>query len=185
MPPPASLLREGPLVQASGIMADSGIMLLVRNGFPMRLYYRVELWAAHRLFDELLASVEWDVIVRFDALNERYRAFRVDSDVLRQLGVFGTVSEAASAVERPLRAPLKASRRTGRQYYRAVLDVETMSFNDLDEVERWLRGELRPAVRGERNPGTALGRGVRRLFVRVLGGEQRHLETRTPAFRVP
>ena len=64
-----------------------------------------------------------------------------------------------------------------------MVDVETLSLNDLDEVERWLRGELRPAVRGRRNPGTALGRGLRTLAVRLLGSESRHYEARTGTFR--
>jgi hypothetical protein len=51
-------------------------------------------------------------------------------------------------------------------------------------VERWLRGELRPAVRGEKNPGTALTRGVRTLVVRLLGGEKRHYEARSGTFRL-
>jgi uncharacterized protein DUF4390 len=162
------------------------MLLLVRNGFPMELHYRVELWAARRLFDDLLAATEWDVVVRYDALNERYRVFRVDStNVVHQLGVFSRVSDVAAEVERPVRVALAASPRGGRQYYRVVVNVQTLSDNDLDEVERWLRGELQPAVRGQRNPGTAIGRGVRRVFVRVLGGEQRHLEQRTPSFRVP
>jgi hypothetical protein len=160
------------------------MLVLVRSGFPMRLHYRVELWAARRLFDDVLASVEWDVVVRYDALNEQYRVFRVDGERVRQLGAFTSADEAAYQVERAIPAPLRARPGNTRQYYRAVVDVETLSDNDLDEVERWLRGELRPAVRGERNPGTALGRGVRRVFVRVLGGEQRHLETRSPSFRV-
>jgi hypothetical protein len=184
LPAAEKLAAEGPTVRVQGVMADSAMLVLVRSGFPMRLHYRVELWAARRLFDDVLASVEWDVVVRYDALNEQYRVFRVDGERVRQLGAFTSADEAAYQVERAIPAPLRARPGNTRQYYRAVVDVETLSDNELDEVERWLRGELRPAVRGERNPGTALGRGVRRVFVRVLGGEQRHLETRSPSFRV-
>ncbi|MEW5915592.1 MAG: hypothetical protein AB1762_04270, partial [Gemmatimonadota bacterium] len=120
-----------------------------------------------------------------DALNEQYRIFRVDSSGAgarsRTLGVFTNVVHAAAEVERPMRVGITANAQAGRQYYRAVLNVTTLSNNDLDEMERWLRGELRPAVRGERNPGTAIGRGVRRVLVRLLG-EVRNLEARTPAF---
>lgn len=185
LPPPTVLTRDGPSVRAAGVVADTAMVVLVRNGFPMELHYRVELWAARRLFDDLLATLEWDVVVRYDALTERYHVFRVDSTIVRPLGVFTRVSDVAAEVERPMRVPLPARQRSGRQYYRVVLNVETLSDNDLDEVERWLRGELRPAVRGQRNPGTAIGRGVRRAFVRVLGGEQRHLEARTSSFHVP
>lgn len=190
LPPAAFLSRDGPTVRAVGVVGDTAMLVLVRNGFPMRLHYRVELWGARRLFDALLAAVEWRVLVRYDALGDQYRVFRVDSIGIdsvrvRQLGVFTQLSDAAAEVERAMRVGIAARTRGGRQYYRAVLNVETLSDNDLDELERWLRGELRPAVRGERNPGTAIGRGVRRLFVRVLGGEQRHLEARSQSFRVP
>ena len=188
LPPASALTKDGPTVRAIGVVTDTAMLELVRAGFPMRLHYRVELWAARRLFDNLLASAEWDVVVRYDALNGQYRVFRVDSTIngarQRTLGVFSRVDEAAAEVERPMRVPLAASPVTARQYFRAVLDVATMSNNDLDEIDRWLRGELSPAVRGERNPGTAIGRGMRRLLVRVLG-EERHLEARTPSFRVP
>ena len=166
------------------------MLVLVRNGFPMQLNYRLELWAARRLFDNVLASVDWKVLLRYDALNEQYRVFRVDSTRsdsttrIRQLGIFSNVGDARAELERTMRVMLPASPRAGRQYYRAVLDVQTLSNDDLDEMQRWLRGELRPAVRGEKNPGTAIGRGVQRVFVRLLG-EARHLEARTPSFRIP
>jgi hypothetical protein len=38
-------------------------------------------------------------------------------------------------------------------------------------------------VHGDRNPGTALGRGVTTLITRVLGGKQRHYEARTREYR--
>ena len=65
----------------------------------------------------------------------------------------------------------------------SLLDVETLSLSDLDEVERWLRGELKPAVRGQKNPGTAVTRGIRTLVVRLLGGEKRHYEARSGTFK--
>jgi len=52
-------------------------------------------------------------------------------------------------------------------------------------VNAWLRGELQPAVRGQRNPGTALSRGVRSLTTRLLGGERREYGARTATFRAP
>ena len=75
-------------------------------------------------------------------------------------------------------APLRS-----RYYYAATVDVEVLSLTDLDELERWLRGELRPAVRGQRNPGTAVTRGVRTLVVRLLGGTKRHIEARSATFK--
>ena len=83
---------------------------------------------------------------------------------------------------RPYTPTIRIPRRGRRYYYNARVEVEPMSVNDLDEVERWLRGELRPAVRCERNPGTALGRGLGQLLVRIVGGERRELTGRSGTF---
>jgi hypothetical protein len=61
--------------------------------------------------------------------------------------------------------------------------VESLSVSDLDELQRWLRGELQPAVRGRRSPFSALREGFGTLLSRVLGGETRHFESRSGTFR--
>ena len=57
----------------------------------------------------------------------------------------------------------------------------TLDNTDLAEMQRWLRGEAQPAVRGKRNPGTALTNGLRTLTTRLLGGEARHYDARSKA----
>ena len=86
-------------------------------------------------------------------------------------------------LDAPFPAPISAPRKGRRSYYTLSLEIESLSLTEVDEVERWLRGELKPAVRGKKNPGTAVGRGVRTVMVRLLGGEKRHYETRTSPFR--
>ena len=61
--------------------------------------------------------------------------------------------------------------------------ASAVELSDLDEVQRWLRGEARPAVQGRRSPGTALTRGLRTLVSRMLGGEVRRLEAKTPTMQ--
>ena len=70
----------------------------------------------------------------------------------------------------------------GRYYYIGVMDVETLSLNDLDELRRWLRGEARPAVAGSKPVGQAVETGLRRFFVRLLGIPTRRYEVRTEVF---
>lgn len=183
VPARAALATEGPEVRGVNVLEDSEMRDLLRNGFPARMHYRVELWSASGWFDDLEGSTEWDVVVRYDALDKSYRLARLQGDRVTSLGRFEQLRDAERALEQPFRAPIAARGRARRYYYRAVLSVETLSLSDLDEVERWLRGELRPAVRGQRNPGTALTRGVRTLFVRLLGGEKREYEVRSETFR--
>ena len=182
LPAQSALLREGPTVRGSALMSDAQLRDLVRNGFPARFSFRVELWSSGGFFNSLAASAAWDVIVRYDPLEKVYEVVRIAGNQAVSLGKFADVEDAGNAVGRPVRAPLNAPSRS-RYYYAATLDVEVLSLSDLDELERWLRGELKPAVSGRRNPGTALTRGVRTLVVRLLGGTKRHFEAKTATFR--
>jgi hypothetical protein len=185
LPPPQAQGTEGPFVRGIDIVDDRQMRDLIRSGFPARLHYKVELWSSTGLFDDLERSTAWDVVVRYDPLGKSYRVFRYAGDHLTLLGEFARYEEAQGAAERLFQAPLSPRGKRSRLYYNVTLDVETMSLSDLNELERWLKGELRPAVRGERNPGTAVTRGLRTLFVRMLGGERRHYELRSPTFRPP
>ncbi len=68
---------------------------------------------------------------------------------------------------------------TGRYYYEARLEVEILSLGDLDELEHWLRGE----VAEEDDVGSAFGRGLKRLFIRLIGLSARQYQARTDLFR--
>ena len=183
LPPRGLLAYQGPTVRTEGLLTDRQTRDLLRNGFPARLHFRVELWASGGLFDDMKRQVEWDVVVRHDPLLRTYQVARIVADQVTPLGSFEDVQGAQGALERPFLVPIAPGERAERMYYAVVLEVEMLSLNDLDEVERWLKGELRPAVRGERNPGTALTRGVRTLFVRLMGGEKRTYRERSGTFR--
>lgn len=177
-------MRQGPRVQALRVLDNGRQRDLIRNGFPTRLHFRVELWSTGGLLNDLEGAAEWDVVVRLDALDNSYHVARVVDDRVTLLGRYGDIAQAQMAAERAYSPAMPAPRAGRRHYYHARVEVETVSLSDLDEVESWLRGELRPAVRGDRNPGTAVGRGLGRLLVRVVGGERRKLEARTPTFVV-
>ena len=187
LPPAALLAKEGPTVRALDVLSDRETKSLLESGFPARLHFRVELWSAGRVFDALTSSEEWDLFVYYEALGKKYRVVRVerDGEAITSAGQFNSFDDMIDEVERPQRVHVRPAAQRSRQYYIGVLDVESLSLTDLNEVERWLRGELQPAVRGDGNPGTALGRGIRRVFVRLLGAERRNLQARSRTFVVP
>ncbi len=185
LPSPTRLTAEGPLVKARGVLTDPRMRELLASGFPARLSYRVELWSSERWVDQLHRAAEWEVLVRWRGVDEKYEVTQIVGGRTLSLGAFARIEDAESAVERPLRVPMAAPASRRRFYYEAALEVRTLSVSDLDEVNAWLRGELQPAVRGQRNPGTALTRGVRSLTTRLLGGERREYGTRTATFRTP
>ena len=185
LPPAALRAEEGPRVRALRVLSDSRLRDLLRNGFPARLHWRVEVWSSRGWFDDLKGSVEWDVIVRYEPLERRYEIVHIDADGNpTPLGRTENFANVEAIIERARQAPIVPPRRRDRLYYTVALDVEMLSVSDLDEVERWLRGELRPAVRGQRNPGTAVTRGVRTVVAKLLGAEKRHYEERSGRFDV-
>ena len=183
-PPQRAWAEQAPTVSSSGLLTDAAMRDLLANGFPARLHYRLERWKSGGWFDDIQAASEWDVILKYDVLSKRYQVARVVNKKAEPLGDHLSLEAAAGAAEAPYQTAISLPRKGQRGYYNLLLDVEMLSLSDLDEVERWLRGELKPAVRGKKNPGTALTRGVRTLVVRLLGGEKRHYEARSGTFRL-
>lgn len=185
LPAPARLTTDGPAVRTRGVLSRRETRDLLFQSFPSRLHYRVELWSRSGFFNELRESVEWDVVVTYDPLAKTFRVHRsLDGRTFTVVGSGLQFDQMLAVVESAFQVPIKPPRRADRYYYEAVLDVETLSISDLDEVERWLRGEVQPAIRLQRNPGTALASGVRRLFVRLIGGERDQFQARSGTFRL-
>lgn len=180
--PAAARLTEGPSVSAARLLRDKQMSDLIQNGFPAALRFRVELWRKGGLFDDLEDEIAWDVYVTYDPYEKAYKVVRTAGQQADNMGDFPTLADAEDAAERAYKVPLHPERAGKKYYYNVMLEVETLSLSDLDELQRWLRGELRPAVRGKGNPATALGRGIGTLMSRVLGGEKRHYERQSPTF---
>ncbi len=183
MPERALLSTEPPSVRSSSLITDGAMLDLVRNGFPAHLHYKLERWSTGGFFDDVAATAEWDVVVRYDALAKVFQVYRAIGKLTNFLGSFADINAAEATLDVPFSAPIQPPKRGKKSYYNLVLEIETLSLTELDEVEQWLRGELKPAVRGKKNPGTAVGRGVRTVMVRLLGGEKRRYETRSGTFR--
>jgi hypothetical protein len=164
------------------VLDDPDLRDLLDHGFPIRVHFRTELWTVGGWANDLRGTWEWDVVVRQEAMSKSYDVVRLVGREVTNLGRFASRTDAIAAAERPYRVPL-VPRRGRRSYFNVEVEVETLSLSDLDEVERWLRGELGPAVRRPGTAGTALGRGLKVLATRMLGGESRTYEVRSPTFR--
>jgi hypothetical protein len=164
-----------PLVISVGGILDEGLRDALRSALPVRFHLRAELWRK-RTLDRLVAVQEISVAVVRDPLGEGYT---VESASGSQ--AVTTPDQAQAALAGFFRPELVA-REDGRHYYIVTLEVETLSLSDLDELRRWLRGEVAPALEGGSNPARAVERGVRRLLVRVIGLPTRRFEARTGTF---
>jgi hypothetical protein len=175
----------GASVRATGLLGDPELQELLRNGFPAAMRFRLELWREGGMFDEIEGAVQWNTLVQYDPYTGQYLVVRSQgARFAEDFGGFPTLAAAEAAVlEKPYAVRLQPTRLNAAYYYNVVVDVESLSVSDLDELQRWLRGELQPAVRGKRSPLSALREGFGTLLSRVLGGETRHYESRSGTFR--
>ena len=165
-----------PTVQLNGVLRDRALRSALTSGLPVRFRFRVELWEKEGVFDRLVGAHEalWSLVQ--NPLEGGYTLGNGRGE--RRLG---TLEESEAFLQAALAFALQPHG-GGRFYYLATLDIETLSLSDLEELQRWLRGEVRPAVQGRTSPGRAVERGMRRLFVRLIGLPTRHWEARTPSF---
>lgn len=170
---------DTPVVRAEHLLEDGVFDGALRNGFPVRYHFRLELWRKAFLFDRLQHDAEWDAVVRLDPLTGEYDLIRSGATVEH----FTSVEGVSRALATPFTVDLVPPPGTGvRYYYIATLEIESLSEGELEEVERWLRGDMGPAISRQGNLGDALASGARRLLIRFSGLPRRRLETRTPTF---
>ncbi|PYO73137.1 MAG: hypothetical protein DMD64_08315 [Gemmatimonadetes bacterium] len=170
-----------PRVRSTGLLADGKFVELMRSGFPLRLHYRLELWRVRAgWFDQFVREVTWDAVARNDPLADDYVLIRQGGTISR----FATSEQLATALEIPYTVTLRPSSTSGgRYYFVARLEATTLNDTDLQELSRWLSGDVGPAVSGQGNIGTALARGAQRVLVRLAGLPRQRLEARSPTFR--
>jgi len=169
----------GARVQAFGLLADSQFIGLLRSGFPLRLHYRLELWRVRSSwFDEFVREVHWDVVVRHDPLSDEFALLRTGGATTRHSGV----ADLARAIALPYRVAV-SPHGEGEFYYMCRLEATTLNESDLEEVTRWLRGDVGPAVSQRGNVGDALARGAQRTLLRLAGLPRLTLEARSDRFR--
>jgi len=169
-----AIVTVGPLIH------DPPLMEAIHSGLPLRIRIQTHLWE-DGFFDDEVGRHEWRASVIFDPLTRRYRvqSGRGGSEI-REVN---TLEEAERVLQQTLEIPLRPGKE-GRFYYLADVEVETLSLSDLQELERWLQGELGPAVSGDQDVGGALAKGFRRVLVRMLGLPTRKFQLRSPSFEI-
>jgi hypothetical protein len=183
-PDTARNARRDPLVRAQYLLADSRLTSMLASGFPLRMHYRAELWRSRSgWFDAFERAVEWDVVVRHEPLLDQYVVNTIMPGRTRENRYTGlaTLSEALDGVA--FQIAFRVTER-GEYYYNASLQVSTLSDSDLDELERFLRGDLGPAASEGRDFGDAVGRGATRLLLKLAGLPSVRVDGRSGRFRV-
>lgn len=176
--------RRDPLIRARFLLSDPRLISMLSSGFPLRMHYRAELWRSRSgWFDAFERAVEWDVVVRHEPLLDQYAVNTIMPGRTRENRYTGieTLTSAIDGVA--FQIAFRVSDR-GDYYYNASLQVSTLSDSDLDELERFLRGDLGPAASEGRDFGDAVGRGATRLLLKLAGLPSVRVEGRSARFRV-
>ncbi len=187
-PPPTSptltvtVQNSTPRVRSTGLLTDGKFVGLMRSGFPLRLHYRLELWRVRSSwFDQFVREVSWDAVARNDPLADDFVLIRQGGAVSR----YATPDELSAALDIPYTVTVSPTGPSGgRYYFVARLEVTTLNDTDLQELSRWLSGDVGPAVSGEGSFGQALARGAQRVLVRLAGLPRQRLEARSPTIRI-
>ena len=169
-----------PRVRGQALMADGAFEGALRNGFPVRFGFHLALWRDATLFDRLVREADWDAVVILDPVENTYQ-------LLRTGGAVQVLTDLPS-LERELAVPFTVDlmpARPGssdRYYYLATLTIESLSISELEEVERWLTGDLGRAITQRGDVGNAFSRGARLALIRLSGLPRRVLTARTEVF---
>jgi len=152
----------------------------LKHGRPLTFEYTVELWCerAH-WFDALVASHSVEIRLRYDPWQELYAVAGLGPDIRKCL----TPEEADEAVSQHLHfkvARLSALDPEKRYYFVLRADIKTLTLHDLNEVEGWLKGEVKPDAEHEQS--MSIPRSLMRMFLGVSGLGDRSAMLRSEPF---
>ncbi len=174
-----TLAQQTPRIQTNALLADGRYVALMRSGFPLRLHYRLELWRVRSgWFDQFVSDATWDALARHDPLADDFVLIRTGGSVKR----YANAEELAGALALPTYVTL-APKGPGRFYFLCRVDLSTLNDSDLEELTRWLKGDVSPVASGQGSVGDALARGLQRVLVRIAGLPRLTLEARSTEFR--
>jgi uncharacterized protein DUF4390 len=175
---------RAPVVRSEHLLeGDSRWLAALRSGLPVRLHYRVEVWRSRDgWFDVFARQAEWDVLVRHEPLLDQYTLLTFFG-AARQERRYATLDALGAALAFAYQVNVRPAEE-GRYYYAASLQVSTLSDSDLDELQRFLTGDLGSEPRGGENLGDALGRGATRFLLRLAGLPSLRLEAKSDRFEV-
>ncbi len=175
---------RAPIVRSENLLEGSNRWLsALRSGLPVRLHYRVEVWRSRGAwFDSFERQAEWDVLVRHEPLLDQYTLVTFVGRA-RQERRYATIDALGAALAFAYQVNVRPAE-AGRYYYAGSLQVTTLSDSDLDELERFLAGDMGRAGERDGNLGDALGREATRFLLRLAGLPSLRLEVRSAPFTV-
>lgn len=174
---------RAPVVRSENLLGDGRWLAALRSGLPVRLHYTVQVWRSRgSWFDAFERQAEWDVVLRHEPLLDQYTVLTLVGERARERR-YATVDALTTALSFAYQVSVRPTQ-TGRYYYAASLKISTLSDSDLDELQRFLEGDLGGVAEGKEGVGDAVGRGATRFLLRLAGLPSLRLEVRSISFDV-
>ncbi len=174
---------RAPVVRSENLLGDGRWLSALRSGLPVRLHYRVEVWRSRGgWFDAFERQAAWDVVLRHEPLLDQYTVLTLVGDRVQERR-YATLDALTTALAFAYQVSVRPAT-AGRYYYAATLEISTLSDSDLDELQRFLEGDLGEVAQGQEGVGDALGRGATRFLLRLAGLPSLRLEVRSRTFEV-
>jgi len=174
---------RAPVVRSENLLDDGRWLAALRSGLPVRLHYTVGVWRSRGgWFDAFERQAEWDVVLHHEPLLDQYTVLTMVGGRARERR-YATIDALSAALAFAYKVSVQPAQ-SGRYYYTASLEISTLSDSDLDELQRFLEGDLDDVAQGKEGVGDALGRGATRFLLRLAGLPSLRLEVRSPTFDV-
>ncbi len=174
---------RAPVVRSENLLGDGRWLAALRSGLPVRLHYTVEVWRLRGgWFDSYERQAEWDVVLRHEPLLDQYTVLTLVGGRAQERR-YATVDALTAALAFAYQVRVRPAQ-AGRYYYAASLAISTLSDSDLDELQRFLEGDLDEDAGGKQGVGDAVGRGATRFLLRLAGLPSLRLEVRSVSFEV-
>src|SRR5690348_9560517 len=172
-----------PVVRSENLLDDGRWISALRSGLPVRLHYTVGVWRSRGgWFDAFERQVVWDVVLRHEPLLDQYTVLTLVGGRVRERR-YATLDALSAALAFAYQVSVRPEA-AGHFYYTASLEISTLSDSDLDELQRFLEGDLGDGADDKNSVGDVLGRGATRFLLRLAGLPSLRLEVRSQTFDV-
>lgn len=170
-----------PVVVLRNLLNDERWDQALDNSLPLVVSYTLQTWRSRdNWIDEWVGETTWQTIVTKEPLEEEYTVTLVVGNRLQRPRRFAVRDSAMQYLGLPQRVEL-FPQRPGRFYYNLTTRITALSDRDMDQLERFLAGDPDLDIP---EPGTAVGRGVRRFLLRIAGLPSQVLEAKSGQFVV-
>ncbi len=170
-----------PIVHFRNLLADERWLQALDNSLPLVITYSLQTWRSRDgWIDELTSATSWQTVITKEPLQDEYTVTLFVGGRMLRPNRFAIRDSAANYLNLPQRVEVIPSR-PGRFYYTISAKIQSLTDRDMDQLERLLAGDPELDVP---EPGSPVGRGIRRFLLRIAGLPSQVLDARSDQFTV-